>query len=122
MSGKNIETEETPAVCSIKGMRSIVFKKAHEKAKDFESKGDILMHDDWKKILSETWVNVTKEVAEICKTHKEPMEETIEVEKKAAFTPPQMTSEKPAEAPTEESIEKPEDITIEEESEGKVNA
>lgn len=51
MSEGKIESKEAASICSVKGMRSAVFKKAHDKAKEFELAGNTLMPENWKEMI-----------------------------------------------------------------------
>jgi len=66
MNDEKTESKDAVSICSIKGMRKIVFEKAHKKSKEYEDAGNILMPDDWKKMLSKAWVEVTEEIAKTC--------------------------------------------------------
>jgi hypothetical protein len=66
MSKEKTDLKKAESICSIKGMRSAVFKKAHDKAKEYELEGKILMPNDWKEMLSEAWVEVTDDIAKTC--------------------------------------------------------
>jgi len=67
------------------GKRSIAFKKAHEKAKKLESSGKILMSEDWKKIVSESWDDVKEEVEKVCSSvppiSEKPLVESVSEER-----------------------------------------
>ena len=66
MSEEKIKSKEAVSICSVKGMRSTVFRRAHDKAKEYELAGNTLMVKDWRKMLSESWVEVTDEIAKTC--------------------------------------------------------
>ncbi len=66
MSEEKAESKKTASICSIKGMRSAVFKRAHDKVKEYEHKGNTLMPENWKEMLSDSWVEVTDEIAKTC--------------------------------------------------------
>ena len=66
MSEEKTESKEAASICSVKGMRSAVFKRAHDKVKEFELAGNTLMPDEWKEMLSEAWVEITDEISKTC--------------------------------------------------------
>ena len=63
---KKIEKEEIPKICTFRGLKPEVFKRAHKKAQELESSGKVLLLDDWKEIVSESWKEVKEEVKKIC--------------------------------------------------------
>ena len=91
MNEKKIRTnkiEEIPKICTFRGLKPRVFKLAHQKAKELESEGKILLSDDWKKIVQKSWKEIKEEVEKICpckqptdeRTTEEPVEKNIETE------------------------------------------
>jgi len=91
MSEDNFETnenEEIPKICTYRGLKPEVFKRAHKKAKKLELSGKVLLSDDWRKIVHQSWKEVKEEVKKICpcnqpideKTTEEPVEKNIETE------------------------------------------
>ena len=63
---KSTKNEGIPAICTYRGFKPEVFRRAHKKAQELESTGKVLLSEDWKKIVSESWNEVKKEVKELC--------------------------------------------------------
>jgi len=66
MSKEKTDLKKAESICSVKGMRTAVFRKAHDKVKEFELAGNTLMPDDWRKMLSESWVEITDDISKTC--------------------------------------------------------
>ena len=96
--------EEIPSICTYRGLKPEVFKRAHKKAKEAETSGKVLMTDDWKNIVHQSWKEVKEEIKEICSSIP-PIDEISKDE----F----VSNEKPEDIP-EEKLE-PEEEPIEDE-------
>jgi len=69
MNTKEVKTEkneEIPKICTYRGLKPEIFKRAHKKAKELELSGKMLLLSDWRKILSDCWDEVKEEVEKVC--------------------------------------------------------
>jgi len=90
MSEKNIETdknEEIPAICTYRGLKPEVFRRAHQRANELEVSGKVLLTDDWKTIVHRSWKEVKAEAKKICSGNPPTGEESDEKLVPDAYVP-----------------------------------